>query len=147
MILVDSSVLVAAFARWHERHDDARAAVAQADAIPCHAALETYAVLTAMPPPRRAPGGIVLEFLAAHFPEGRDGEGPSQGDSRARWLAPRPETYRRLLAVMDSGGLIGGAVFDGLIAATAQEVGATLLTFDERAGQTYRALGALFERL
>ena len=38
--------------------------------------------------------------------------------------------------------LIGGAVYDALIAATAREAGATLLTLDARAVRTYRAVGA-----
>jgi predicted nucleic acid-binding protein len=139
--LVDTSVLVAAFGRWHERHEDARAAVQRADAVAAHAALETYAVLTAMPPPRRAPGGLVVEFLAAHFPAAQ----PDGQAGRTGWLAPQPEAYRGVLAAMAERGLIGGAVFDGLIAATAQSAGATLLTLDQRAAGTYRAVGASFE--
>lgn len=86
MNVVDSSVLVAAFGRWHERHADARAAIGRADAIPGHAAVETYAVLTGMPPPRRAPAGMVLDFLIAHFPEE---EGAPGGEGFA-CLAPEP---------------------------------------------------------
>jgi hypothetical protein len=38
--------------------------------------------------------------------------------------------------------VIGGAVDDALIAAGAQQAGATLLTLDVRAARTYRAVGA-----
>jgi predicted nucleic acid-binding protein len=48
---------------------------------------------------------------------------------------------------MNHGGLIGGAVFDGLIAATARDAEATLLTLDQRAARTYQAVGAAFELL
>jgi len=44
-------------------------------------------------------------------------------------------------------GLGGGAVYDGLIAATAHHHGARLLTLDQRALSTYRAIGAQFTQL
>jgi predicted nucleic acid-binding protein len=141
--LVDSSVLIAAFGRWHVRHADARAAIGRADAIPGHAALETYAVLTAMPPPRRAPGRLVLDFLMAHFPE-QEGAG---GGVRFACLAPEPATYRHVLEAVSSRGLIGGATFDALIAATARDADATLLTLDQRAAGTYQAVGSAIELL
>ncbi len=141
MNLVDSSVLIAAFSRWHESHATARAAIRRADAIAGHAALETYAVLTALPPPRRAPGRLVVDFLSAHFPE------PDGTHDDFACLAPEPAIYRRVVEAMNHGGLIGGAVFDGLIAATAKDVEATLLTLDQRAAGTYQAVGAAFELL
>ena len=34
-----------------------------------HAALEAYSVLTRLPPPHRAPAGLVVEFLSTQFSE------------------------------------------------------------------------------
>lgn len=148
MTFVDASVLVAAFGRWHERHDDARLAVQRADRVAAHAVLETYAVLTAMPPPRRAPGGLVLSFLAAHFPDDEPSNaGPRSGDPPIACLVPEAETYRLVLSAVEEHGLIGGAVYDGLVAATAKQAGATLVTLDQRATEAYRAVGAPFEVL
>lgn len=148
MTFVDTSILVAAFGRWHERHEDARLAVERADSLPAHALLETYAVLTGMPPPRRAPGRLVLDFLAAHFPNDRSAGGDHPGSAqRVGCVAPHTGTYQEGLGAIEGRGLIGGAVFDGLVAATAKQAGATLLTFDQRAAETYRAVQAPFELL
>jgi hypothetical protein len=64
----DTSVVVAAFASWHERHDAARRALDGGPRLVEHCALETYSVLTRLPPPHRAAGEVVREFLAARFP-------------------------------------------------------------------------------
>jgi predicted nucleic acid-binding protein len=44
-------------------------------------------------------------------------------------------------------GLAGGAVYDGLVAATAREHRLPLITCDRRAESTYRALGVNYELL
>ncbi len=60
MIACDTSVLVAAFARWHESHMAAATAVRRCDALIDHAVIETFSVLTRLPAPRRAPRAAQL---------------------------------------------------------------------------------------
>jgi predicted nucleic acid-binding protein len=130
---VDSSVVVAAFASWHEQHEPARAALDRRARLPAHAALESYSVLTRLPPPHRAPGDLVRDFLAARFPE--------------PYLVLAPEGFAQLVAELAAREILGGAVFDALIAAVAREAGATLLSCDRRAGATYSRIGASVEYL
>jgi predicted nucleic acid-binding protein len=40
---------------------------------------------------------------------------------------------------------VGGAIYDALVAATAQEAGARLVSRDRRAARTYEAIGARYE--
>ena len=53
MIAVDTSVAVAAFGEWHELNARAVEVLDQGAALPAHALLETYSVLTGFPPPHR----------------------------------------------------------------------------------------------
>ena len=54
MIAVDTSVAVAAALPWHEAHTAARAAMpADAALLLGQVAVETYSVLTRLPPPQR----------------------------------------------------------------------------------------------
>jgi predicted nucleic acid-binding protein len=66
---VDTSIVVAAFATWHEAHEAARRVLDDAPRIPGHVALEAYSVLTRLPAPHRAPVVQVHAFLEAAFPE------------------------------------------------------------------------------
>jgi len=68
MIAVDTSVVVAAFASWHEAHAQAAAVLVERPRLPAPVALEAYAVLTRMPPPHRAEASVVGEFLRRSFP-------------------------------------------------------------------------------
>ncbi|MER3411087.1 MAG: VapC toxin family PIN domain ribonuclease, partial [Thermoleophilia bacterium] len=68
MTTPDTSVVVAAFARWHEQHEAARAAVREAEALVAPVAVESFSVLTRLPPPHRASPEIVVAFLDHHFP-------------------------------------------------------------------------------
>ena len=67
MKAADTSLVVAAFASWHERHDAARHALDQGLRLIAHCAVETYSVLTRLPPPHRAPGALVRDFIRARF--------------------------------------------------------------------------------
>lgn len=53
MIAPDTSVLVAGFATWHEGHEAAVRALNRGVHLIAHAAVETYSVLTRLPPPHR----------------------------------------------------------------------------------------------
>ena len=131
MNVVDTSVVVAGFASWHESHDAARRALDEGPALVAHCALEAYSVLTRLPAPHRAPAHVVAEFLAARFP--------------GAWLALPPAAHARLLARLPDLGILGGAVYDALIAATAAHRRATLWTLDRRAEGTYRRVGVAYE--
>ncbi len=133
MIAVDSSVAVPAFVAWHEAHLSARQAVANA-AIPAHARLETYSVLTRLAPPHRLSPDVVVELLGSWFPK---------GDT----LVPSVQLSRTLVERCFDVGVDGGAVYDGLIGLTVLEAGGSLLTRDERAASTYRTLGIDFQLL
>ena len=131
MIAVDTSVVVAAFASWHEGHAAAMAALERGPRLVAHVALESFSVLTRLPPPHRAPSTVVAEFLAASFVS------PP--------LALPARAQVDLVESATRAGLSGGAIYDALVGATAKRVGALLLTRDRRAIQTYEALGVRYE--
>jgi hypothetical protein len=60
-------VVIAAFATWHEHHAIARAAMASRPRLIAHAAIESYSVLTLLPPPHRAHPSIVHAFITERF--------------------------------------------------------------------------------
>ena len=132
MIAADTSVVVAAFATWHEGHASALAAMRrEPPRLPAHVSLETFSVLTRLPPPHRARPELVAAFLRARFPS------PP--------LTLPGAAHRSLIQEATVAGLTGGAIYDALVAATARHAGATLLTRDRRAVRVYEALGAEFE--
>ncbi|MGH9442442.1 MAG: PIN domain-containing protein [Thermoanaerobaculia bacterium] len=133
MIALDTSVVVAAFATWHEGHAQAAALLARQPRLPAHVVLETYSVLIRLPPPHRAAAAIVEDFLEASFPR------PPLGLSGA--------AQRSLVRRAAASGLTGGAIYDALAAAAAKQAGATLLTRDRRAVTAYEAVGVRYEML
>jgi predicted nucleic acid-binding protein len=133
MITCDTSVLVAGFARWHADHRSAAAAIRRVGAIVDHVAVETFSVLTRLPPPRRVPAHLVTAFLDAHIPRS------------APRLATTPAT--NVLDVAVRAGITGGAVYDLVVAPAAQRAGAVLLTLDQRAAKTYEAADVGYELL
>ena len=133
MIALDTSVVVAAFASWHEAHAEAAALLSQEPRLPAHVILETYSVLTRLPPPHRAAAEIVESFLAENF--------------SAAPLRPTSRSQRGLVRLAVQSGLTGGAIYDLLIAMTARQARAKLLTRDRRAVGAYKAVGVDFEIL
>ena len=131
MTTVDSSVVVAAFASWHEKHEQALATLARRPKLPSHVAIESYSVLTRLPQPNRAPARLVTEFLKYHFPE--------------PVLSLPPSLYASLLELAADEAILGGSIYDALIAATALHSGATLVTMDRRAARTYQLVGVTYE--
>jgi hypothetical protein len=63
----DTSVIVAAFASWHENHVMAAAAIARIDLVIAHCLLETYSVLTQLPAPHRMRAPVVDQYLRVAF--------------------------------------------------------------------------------
>lgn len=131
MTAVDTSVVVAAFASWHEGHRSAVAALARKPRVPAHVLAESYSVLTRLPPPHRAPADLVATFLVERFPDA-----PLVLPARA---------HLELVQAMARSGLAGGAIYDALIAATARRAGATLLTRDQRARSVYDLVQVRYE--
>jgi predicted nucleic acid-binding protein len=131
VIAVDTSVVVAAFASWHEAHPAAAASLARRPRLPAHVSLEAYSVLTRLPPPHRAPAELVAEFLRRRFP----------GDPLELPAAACLPMLRR----MAEAGVTGGAVYDAVVGLTARHAGATLLTRDRRAREVYDLLGVQYE--
>lgn len=128
MIAVDSSVAIAGFASWHDHHAAAVKVLAREPQLIAHAAIETYSVLTRLPPPHRAPADLVESYLDARFPTELLG-------------LPDPH-YRSLINKLASKQILGGQVYDALIAYTAVVHGVTLVSFDQRATLIYEAMGA-----
>jgi len=133
MKAVDSSVVIAAFATWHEHHALARKAMSSRPRLVAHAAVESYSVLTRLPPPHRASPSIVHAFITERFTE--------------PFLTLSEAGYQELLATVAVGQILGGPAYDALIAFTAAEHQAILLSLDQRATATYEAVGATVEQL
>ena len=126
MRAADTSIVVAAFASWHEHHDAARRVLDSGLRLVEHCALETYSVLTRLPAPHRAPGSVVRDFLGARFPD--------------PFLRLRGPAWRTLVLGLAEAGIRGGAIgaiYDALVAATAAAAGAQLVTCDRRALPIY----------
>ncbi|MGH7535685.1 MAG: PIN domain-containing protein [Gemmatimonadales bacterium] len=129
MIVADSSVAIAAVLANHPDHDAARLTVlADRPRLVAHAAFEAYSVLTRMPLPHRLHPGDARTVLDRAFPKD-----PVVLGARA---------LRALLGRLADASISGGAVYDGLVAGTAEAHGAELVTLDRRAEPVYRTLGA-----
>lgn len=130
---VDTSVVVAAFAPWHEFHAVALATIRQDPLLPAHCGIETYSTLTRLPEPFRTPGSVAAEYLKRRF--------------ATRWLFPPEHDVTALAEQLSSGGIVGGASYDALVAITVRAHNALLRTLDQRALRTYQSIGVDFEVL
>ena len=130
---VDTSVLVAAFATWHQDNALAVDELARGPFLIAHSMVETFSVLTRLPEPQRAEPAMVAEFFERNFPRDPLTLGPA--DARSV-----PTTLAGL-------GIVGGAAYDGLIALTARAGDAILVSLDQRAAPTYRRCSVTFEIL
>lgn len=127
MKAADTSLVVAAFASWHESHEAARRALDGGLRLVEHCALETYSVLTRLPPPHRVSGELVRDFLAVRFAQ--------------PYLRLGEQAYRDFILGLTDHGVSGGAAYDALVAATAAANGVELLTCDRRAVPVYERYG------
>ena len=131
MIVVDTSVAVAAALPWHESHRSAHAALPRTKTrLLAQVGIETYSVLTRLPPPQRVPVSIAREYLGKTF--------------SFPVIALPADGYEQLLDVATAEGIAGGALYDALVGATAAVARATLLTLDRRAVPAYQLVGADF---
>ncbi len=129
MIAPDSSVLIPAIAGpSYEGHERCLAALAgRSPGLICHVAFETTSVLSRMPEGLRVAAATVCDAIDRDFP--------------GSWLALDADGQRACLNRAVDAGLRGGALYDALIAATAREHGATLLSADRRGREAYEAIG------
>jgi predicted nucleic acid-binding protein len=130
MTAADTSLVVAAFASWHEHHDAARRVLDRGARLIDYCALEMYSVLTRLPPPHRSPAPIVTAFLQARFP--------------APFLRLDAARHREFVLGLAARDITGGAAYDALVAATAAANRAELVTCDRRAAAVYETYGIRF---
>jgi predicted nucleic acid-binding protein len=123
LIAADTSVVVAAFASWHENHMPARRALDAGLRLIDHCALETYSVLTRLPAPHRSPASIVRDFLETRFPQ--------------PLLRLTARDFRLFVLGLADHDIAGGSAYDALVACTAVICGAELATCDRRAIAVY----------
>ncbi|MCX6591285.1 MAG: PIN domain-containing protein [Acidobacteria bacterium] len=132
MIALDSSVLVAALCGWHTHHRESAAALANSPSggflVASHSILETFAVLTRLPPGQRLSPRSVVKLLEALQP-------------RLTVVSPTFDPWV-LLKQAISHGTTGGQTYDLLIATTVAQAGATtLLTWNIRHFRPLNVLG------
>lgn len=123
----DTSVVVAAFASWHEKHEPARQLLDGGLDLIAHCALESYSVLTRLPAPHRAPAPLVRQFLRERFPR--------------PYLRMSASAYRSFILHLPDNGVGGGSAYDALVAATAAHAGVELVSCDRRAMLIYERYG------
>jgi predicted nucleic acid-binding protein len=133
LLTPDSSVVIAGFASWHERHDAARGVLRGVQDLVAHAELESYSVLTRIPEPFQIAAADMADYLGKRYP----GKRLALGESERRALVAR---LARL-------SIAGGAVYDAMVAATAAHHGYHLLSCDRRAASTYDRIGVEVEYL
>jgi len=131
MQVVDSSVVIAALV--HADQSVRATCREHVDASPfaiAHVLSESYARITALPGHHRLAPPIARQVLQDMFPE------PP--------LTLSSPGYLRVIQLVASLGVPGGAIFDCIIAETAREHGAALVSLDRRASKNYAAIGVDF---
>ena len=117
---LDASCLVPLVAEWHEHHEqttkDYRARLRRGEhpVIPVHALLESYSVLTRLPPPLKTPPESAAEVLTKYFANVEI----AGLESKLGWFVIRSSS------ALD---IAGGRIYDAAIAAAAAEAGASVL--------------------
>ena len=134
-ILVDTSVLVAAFVDAHPAHDRARTCIKQGLAgkvqlrLATHTLAELYAVLTTMPVSPRISPASAWRLIQSNT-------------ASMKFVALDEEDYRETLRGLGELELSGGVVYDGLIARAAQKAKADrLVTLNRKHFERVRPLG------
>ena len=126
--LPDTSCMVAVLCGWHEHHERAAREIerrlerGEVLVVAAPALVETYAVLTRLPPPHRLSPVDSQALLEANF----------MGDS-VETVALEAEVYVRLLRGAPERGIAGGRTYDTVIVACGMAAGVdVILTFNER---------------
>jgi len=117
--------MVAAVCAWHEHYQAAQSELTRRlrDDEPMLVAgpalVESYAVLTRLPPPHRLSTRDAHRMIETSFVE------------NGKVVALEGRAYRVLLATMAAEGIAGGRAYDAVVAeCTLRERGVTLLTFN-----------------
>lgn len=123
-IFLDTSVLIAAFYETHPHHEPSLRTLERATRTKsycaAHSLAETYSVMTRMPGNRRIPGEQVLLFL-----------GDVQG--RVNLVGLEPHEYFSVIERAAAVGVMGGALYDFLLAHCALKAGCDrILTWNLR---------------
>lgn len=128
---MDTSAAIPLLVRTHVAHDAVRRRVGgRALVLTAHSQAETYSVLTRLPGDARLAAADAVRLIEANF-------GPV--------AAPDTATVAGLPGVLAPLGIVGGAVYDALVALAAKSAGTPLLTRDARAIGTYSAIGVPVE--
>jgi predicted nucleic acid-binding protein len=130
-LTADTSVVVAGLSAWHPAHSAARSALDTLAWLPVHVLAETVSVLSRLPRGQALSAVEAVELIR-----------PLAGGHAKQVPAAR---YLPAFESLGRAGLTGGAVHDAIVAATAMEHDATLLSLDRRARRTYAAVGARYE--
>lgn len=128
-----SSVLIPALQVGHPNREEARKVLSRRQLrITGHVALETFAAMSsAAYKPRTSPSAAAAAI--------------AQLDASPLTLSP--QGHVDLIEKAGERGLMGGAIHEALIAITAAQHGARLISRDKRAAATYKALGVDLEML
>jgi len=120
--------MVAALCAWHEHHERAareierRLRSGEVLVVAAPALVETYAVLTRLPPPHRLSPADGLALLEANFM-----------DNAVAMVTLESDSYRHLLRSAPERSISGGRICDAVIVSCALAAKAeALLTFNER---------------
>jgi predicted nucleic acid-binding protein len=131
MIAADTSVVIAGFLNWHDFHVRALQALRKVMTersllIPFPVLVESYSVLTRLPSPHRLRPEAAHELLKGSF----SGARVAGLSSRKAWT---------FLDDCVASAIVGGRIYDAVIATTAIEAGASeLLTFNPRDFEIFR---------
>lgn len=129
---VDTSIAVPLVLASHAAHRLANRTVGRrAVHLAGHAAIETYSVLTRLPGDARLSAADAATLLRDRFK-------PPSGEP----IVAFPEALTQLAGM----GIVGGAVYDGLVALAIADIPeAVLLSRDLRAASTYARVGVSVE--
>lgn len=126
MICADTSVLVPALVASHEAHDACHESAGLVDTAIAHVVFETFSVLTRLPQPYTVPAPVAAEAIRSYT---------------ERVIAIPDDEVAATLDRLAAQRIVGGAVYDAVIACTALHHEAVLLTRDQRALALYERLG------
>ena len=124
--LPDSNCIVAAVSTWHDHHEaafgeiDRRSVAGETMVVAAHSLIESFAVLTRMPRPYRVSASAAWAII-------------EHGFASAEIVALDAAAHVELLRASAASGVMGGQVYDALIAACARAAGVdAILTFNAR---------------
>ena len=129
---VDTSIAVPLVMASHSAHRLANRAVGRREVhLAGHAAIETYSVLTRLPGDARLSAADAMTLLRDRF---------------TRAIGEALPAYPDVIARLAGRGIVGGAVYDGLVALAIADVPeAVLFSRDLRAAATYARVGVSVE--